>query len=152
MTAGMASTSLTNPVWVIKTRFMVSKTINSMCEISLEWLILLLQSQSKRSLHRYNNIFDAFTTIAKNEGIRGFYKGLGPSLIGVSHVAIQFPLYEKLKSLLSEKSNQSDTVNILLASAVSKMVASTATYPHEVKYQTNKKNHAICFIINIFFK
>ncbi|KAG2236666.1 hypothetical protein INT48_000663 [Thamnidium elegans] len=111
MTAGMASTSLTNPVWVIKTRFM---------------------SQSKRSLHRYNNIFDAFTTIAKNEGIRGFYKGLGPSLIGVSHVAIQFPLYEKLKSLLSEKSMQSDTVNILLASAVSKMVASTATYPHEV--------------------
>lgn len=149
MTAGMASTSLTNPVWVIKTRFMVStKTINGMCEISLEWLILLLQSQSKRSLHRYNNIFDAFTTIAKNEGIRGFYKGLGPSLIGVSHVAIQFPLYEKLKSLLSEKSMQSDTVNILLASAVSKMVASTATYPHEVKHT---QNHAICFIINFFF-
>ncbi|KAG2197702.1 hypothetical protein INT47_007936 [Mucor saturninus] len=111
MTAGMASTSLTNPVWVIKTRFM---------------------SQSKRSPNRYNNIFDAFSTIARNEGIRGFYKGLGPSLIGVSHVAIQFPLYEKLRSSLSEANVQSDTANILLASAVSKMVASTATYPHEV--------------------
>jgi solute carrier family 25 folate transporter 32 len=75
---------------------------------------------------------DAFTTIARNEGIRGFYKGLGPSLIGVSHVAIQFPLYEKLKSLLIESNMQSETSNILLASAVSKMVASTATYPHEV--------------------
>lgn len=47
-------------------------------------------------------------------------------------MAIQFPLYEKLKSLLSEANVQSDSANILLASAVSKMVASTATYPHEV--------------------
>lgn len=70
--------------------------------------------------------------IAKHEGIRGFYKGLAPSLIGVSHVAIQFPLYERLKSLLTEANAQSSTANILLASAVSKMVASTTTYPHEV--------------------
>jgi solute carrier family 25 folate transporter 32 len=73
---------------------------------------------------------EAFAMIAKHEGIRGFYKGLGPSLIGVSHVAIQFPLYERLKTLLA--SNQSETTSILLASSISKMVASTTTYPHEV--------------------
>lgn len=111
MTAGMASTSLTNPVWVIKTRFM---------------------SQNKRSPHRYNSVYEAFYKIARSEGIKGFYKGLGPSLIGVSHVAIQFPLYEKLKKVLNGANMQSDMANILLASAISKMVASTATYPHEV--------------------
>ncbi|KAI8639403.1 mitochondrial carrier domain-containing protein [Parasitella parasitica] len=109
MTAGMVSTTLTSPVWVIKTRFM---------------------TQTTRSPHRYNTILEAFAMIAKHEGIRGFYKGLGPSLIGVSHVAIQFPLYERLKTLLS--TNKSETTSILLASSVSKMVASTTTYPHEV--------------------
>lgn len=76
MSAGAASTTLTNPLWVIKTRLM---------------------TQNDRTPYRYNNTIHALVTIAKEEGYRGFYKGLGPSLIGVSHVAVQFPLYEKLK-------------------------------------------------------
>lgn len=87
-------------------------------------------------------MLDAFSTIARNEGIRGFYKGLGPSLIGVSHVAIQFPLYEELKSLLIEANMHTETANILLASAVSKMVASTVTYPHEV-IRTRLQNQSV---------
>ncbi|KAF1805530.1 mitochondrial carrier domain-containing protein [Mucor lusitanicus] len=119
MTAGIVSTTLTSPVWVIKTRFM---------------------TQSVRAPGRYNSVMEAFALIAKHEGIRGFYKGLGPSLIGVSHVAIQFPLYERLKSILSTR--HSETASVLMASAVSKMVASTATYPHEV-IRTRLQNQVI---------
>ncbi|KAG0167658.1 hypothetical protein DFQ28_005836 [Apophysomyces sp. BC1034] len=112
MSAGATSTLLTNPLWVIKTRFM---------------------TQSERTPYRYNNTLHAFSTIAKEEGMRGFYKGLGPSLIGVSHVAVQFPLYERLKSLLHvDKEVASGSAAILLASSLSKMAASLATYPHEV--------------------
>jgi solute carrier family 25 folate transporter 32 len=50
----------------------------------------------------YKNTLHAFKTIYSTEGFRGFYKGLGPSLMGVSHVAVQFPLYEKLKVWLSK--------------------------------------------------
>lgn len=39
----------------------------------------------------------AFKDIYKADGIIGFYKGLTASLIGVTHVAIQFPLYEYWK-------------------------------------------------------
>lgn len=46
---------------------------------------------------RYKHTLDAALTIYRQEGLRAFYKGLTPSLIGVSHVAVQFPLYEQLK-------------------------------------------------------
>lgn len=51
---------------------------------------------------RYRNTVQAFYTIYKNEGLGAFYKGLLPSLFGVSHVAVQFGLYEKSKSWAGE--------------------------------------------------
>ncbi|CAG8444865.1 5544_t:CDS:10 [Acaulospora morrowiae] len=112
MGAGASSTVVTNPLWVIKTRFM---------------------TQNETTAYKYRNTLDAFATIYRSEGMRGFYKGLGPSLMGVSHVAVQFPLYEKMKTWLKppDKDHLSN-VSILLASSVSKMAASIATYPHEV--------------------
>ncbi|ORY00793.1 mitochondrial carrier [Basidiobolus meristosporus CBS 931.73] len=112
MGAGATSSIMTSPLWVIKTRFM---------------------TQSKSTSYRYKNTLDAFTVILREEGVRGFYKGLTPSLLGVFHVAVQFPLYERLKRILNSSDNQSFGTNaILVASSSSKMVASVITYPHEV--------------------
>ncbi|KIJ17919.1 hypothetical protein PAXINDRAFT_167842 [Paxillus involutus ATCC 200175] len=111
MIAGATSTTCTNPLWVIKTRFM---------------------TQSRREV-RYRHTFDAALTIYRTEGIRAFYRGLLPSLFGIAHVAVQFPLYEQLKVWAQRDSDaplRSDT--ILLCSAIAKMTASVATYPHEV--------------------
>ncbi|KAI8883042.1 mitochondrial carrier [Backusella circina FSU 941] len=112
MSAGATSTCLTNPLWVIKTRLM---------------------TQNERTAYRYKSTINAFATIAREEGFKGFYKGFGPSLIGISHVGIQFPLYEKLKVVFHVREDKSSgSTSILLASALSKMSASIATYPHEV--------------------
>ncbi|KAJ7075882.1 mitochondrial NAD transporter [Mycena belliarum] len=121
MTAGAASTICTNPLWVIKTRFM---------------------TQSRTEV-RYRHTLDAAMTIYRSEGGRAFYRGLVPSLLGIAHVAVQFPLYEQLKLWAqagsgAPLSNQS----ILLCSAVAKMTASVATYPHEVvrtRLQTQRR-------------
>lgn len=77
----------------------------------------------------------------QTEGPRGFYRGLLPSLMGVSHVAVQFPLYENFKSwaresplaLVTEGGDRELPAQvILLCSSTAKMIASVLTYPHEV--------------------
>ena len=54
------------------------------------------------SSKRYRNTLDAVVKIYRSEGVGAFYKGILPSLMGVSHVAVQFPLYEQLKMMASE--------------------------------------------------
>ena len=93
MTAGGASTICTNPLWVIKTRFMVRKFfVLSGVFSHLYWP----QTQLKGEV-RYRHTLDAALTIWRTEGPRAFYRGLVPSLLGITHVAVQFPLYEQLK-------------------------------------------------------
>ncbi|GAA6017779.1 hypothetical protein JCM10207_000498 [Rhodosporidiobolus poonsookiae] len=113
MIAGASGTILTNPLWVIKTRFMTQQ-VNS-------------------DEPRYRHTWDALARIYRNEGLSTFYRGLLPSLFGVVHVAVQFPLYERFKAI-SRPPDGSDipASTILVCSSTSKMIASIATYPHEV--------------------
>lgn len=69
----------TNPLWMIRTRLMTQPLT------------------STKDTYYYNSISNALITIYRKEGYRALYKGLGPSFLGISHVAIQFPLYEQIK-------------------------------------------------------
>jgi len=121
MTAGAASTICTNPLWVIKTRFM---------------------TQGPGEV-RYKHTLDAAWTIYRTEGVAAFYRGLLPSLLGILHVAVQFPLYEQLKIMARGDSDKPlSSESILMCTAISKMTASIATYPHEVirtRLQTQRR-------------
>jgi len=76
----------------------------------------------------------------KTEGILSFYSGLTPALLGLTHVAVQFPAYEYLKTkftgqgmgMHSKEDGISQWLGVLSASVLSKVMASSATYPHEV--------------------
>lgn len=98
----------------------------------------------------YTSALDVFRKMYRNEGITSFYSGLTPALLGVAHLAIQFPLYEQLKRSFtgtgiggwSEEGNKSEVPGILLASSLSKICAGAATYPHEVlrtRLQTQRR-------------
>ena len=92
----------------------------------------------------YAGYFDAIGTIFKEEGIGGFYKGITASYWGCSEGALQFIVYEQIKSRLVASQNERRNRNNLPASgelpratyfwaaAASKAVAAVATYPHEV--------------------
>jgi hypothetical protein len=66
-----------------------------------KFLILVVQTQTWDEV-RYRHTLDAALSIWRTEGPSAFYRGLLPSLLGILHVAVQFPLYEQLKILSRE--------------------------------------------------
>ena len=113
--AGATSSFTTNPFWLIRTRLM---------------------TQSEFTPYFYWNSLHAFRSIYRHEGISGLYKGLGPAALGLLHVAVQFPIYEKAKAWQRKNPNDPNETlrvhQILFASTGSKVIASITTYPHEV--------------------
>lgn len=76
--------------------------------------------------------------IFREEGIRGFYKGLSASYLGVTEGTIQWVLYERLKRLSADTHGQggiAEWFGMLGSAGTAKCVASLITYPHEVRLE-----------------
>lgn len=151
--AGASSTIVTNPIWVIKTRLMSQSGRNGGGRFSLfpRGAGTPTVRPSLPSPWHYHSTLDAAKKMYTTEGLRAFYSGLTPALLGLTHVAVQFPAYEYLKTKFTgqgmgasstESDPKSHWVGILSASILSKIMASSATYPHEVirtRLQTQRR-------------
>lgn len=131
--AGISSNTLTNPIWLMKSR------------------VQLQAGASAGNPMVYRGYGDAMVRIFREEGIGGFFKGLTASYWGVTEGALHFVVYERIKAKIiadnKRKIRRGDylrgsqpppdperltSLQYLSAAAVSKLIASTATYPHEV--------------------
>lgn len=123
--AGVGVQVLTNPIWVLKVRML---------------------SSDRGAVGAYPSMWAGAVQLLKTEGWTGFYRGLGISLLGVSHGAVQFAVYEPAKrvyfarrrSRLEREGHKTDgplrvtNEATLLLSSVSKLVAGAVTYPYQV--------------------
>jgi solute carrier family 25 folate transporter 32 len=112
-TSGILSAVFTNPIWVIKTRML---------------------STSATQHGAYPSMVSGLKSIWQDEGYRGMFHGLVPSLAGVSHGALYFMAYEKLKAARRRSRKDAPLTNLdtIVTSSLSKVFAGSLAYPHQL--------------------
>ncbi|KAH8205093.1 hypothetical protein TruAng_000816 [Truncatella angustata] len=123
--AGVGVQIMTNPIWVLKVRML---------------------SSDRGAVGAYPSMWAGAKQLYRTEGWRGFYRGLGISLFGVSHGAVQFAVYDSAKRIYfarrrvrleSEGKAAQGPLKLtneatLVLSSASKLVAGAVTYPYQV--------------------
>lgn len=112
ISAGSSQIFLTTPFWVVKTK----QQLNA--------------HESSYSLsHCARDIY-------KSNGIRGFWRGVSASLMGLSETVVFFLLYERLKieyvTNMSHKNSMTHFAALFGCTVVAKSIAASLCYPHEV--------------------
>ncbi|PNS19686.1 hypothetical protein CAC42_7530 [Sphaceloma murrayae] len=131
--AGIITGTATNPIWLVKTRLQLDKATAEKKGAGLDG-------------RKYKNALDCTLQTVRTEGIRGLYRGLTASYLGVTESTLQWVLYEQMKSALERRearikvsgrpmTSWDDAVSWmgkLGAAGGAKFIAALATYPHEV--------------------
>ncbi|KAL6645115.1 hypothetical protein ACP70R_016723 [Stipagrostis hirtigluma subsp. patula] len=151
--AGSINVLLTNPIWVLVTRMQTHtqaerKILESKRDLllreisranSLEVPILndrLAKLESEKP-HPYGTLQALqIREVYRESGIRGFWKGLVPTLIMVCNPSIQFMIYETLAKRLQLKRSGKQlprknltAMEVFLLGAIAKLGATVVTYP-----------------------
>ncbi|VDM41589.1 unnamed protein product [Toxocara canis] len=127
LASGSCVLALTNPIWVSKTR-------------------LCLQYEGE-STKRYSGMLHCIKRMTLDEGFSSLYKGFVPGLLGTVHGALQFMLYNYFKDTHYRRLGVSSdyklsTIDYLLYSAGSKIIATTVTFPYQLLRTRLQDHHA----------
>ena len=131
-TAGIVTSTATNPIWMVKTRLQLDKST--------------VEKEGGAAVRRYKNSWDCIKSILREEGIKGMYKGMSASYLGVTESTLQWVLYEQMKGYLTRREeeiirtgreknwwdNTVEWTGRVGAAGSAKLVAALLTYPHEV--------------------
>lgn len=126
-TAGVTTGTATNPIWVIKTRLQLDRS--------------RMQQHGSVGVPQYRGSIDCAKQVLRQEGLKGFYGGMGASYLGVIETTLHLTLYERVKGFINRQGHDqrgvssSSTVQgapLSIAAGLSKLFAAVVAYPHEV--------------------
>lgn len=127
ISAGIATATATNPIWLVKTRLQLDK------------------AQAATGNRRYKNSLDCVRQVLRQEGLGGLYKGLSASYLGSVETALHLVMYERLKTIMQkslgspegkETATQKEITSWISttgAAGSAKFAAALMAYPHEVR-------------------
>ncbi|KAL4949657.1 mitochondrial carrier domain-containing protein [Aspergillus filifer] len=126
-TAGVVTGTATNPIWLVKTRLQLDRA----------------QTNSDGTMRppQYRNSYDCVKQVIRTEGVKGLYRGLMASYLGVIETTLHLASYERIKVMVAHhyerkgKTQDSEVAQGLImsgAAGVSKLIAVLIAYPHEV--------------------
>lgn len=108
-TAGCATATLSNPLWMVKTRMQLETG------------------------QRASGALAITAGIVRGEGVLALWKGMSASYLGVGETCLQWVLYEKLKQLhRRDFATEPGPLPLFCFASASKLTAAVAWYPHEV--------------------
>lgn len=130
--AGIITGTVTNPIWLVKTRLQLDKNH--------------AEKTGTLSNRQYKNSLDCIRQTLRAEGVRGLYRGLSASYLGVTESTLQWVLYEQTKKYLRSHEERlavsgkaptywDNTViwgGKVAGAGMAKFFAAIVTYPHEV--------------------
>lgn len=133
-TAGAVTTTLTNPIWLVKTRMQIQDAA----------LVTAAKTGGGAPNFYYSSSLDAFKQIYAKEGLKGFMKGLSASYLGISEGVLNIMLFEQGKlfavyvktglqaAQVRTASDHLSPLEMFIIGAFARLIATTTTYPHEV--------------------
>ncbi|KAL3476795.1 mitochondrial carrier domain-containing protein [Aspergillus californicus] len=126
-TAGVVTGTATNPIWLVKTRLQLDRSH--------------VNSDGSIRPPQYRNSMDCVKQVIRKEGVKGLYRGLMASYLGVIETTLHLASYERIKVMVAHhyerrgKTQSSELTQGLIlsgAAGVSKLIAVLIAYPHEV--------------------
>lgn len=147
--AGALNVLFTNPIWVLVTRMQTRTQAEQKIMEAKKEALLREYSESSligSSLHDklreldsvkpnpYGTLHAAYE-VYNEAGVRGFWKGIVPTLIMVCNPSIQFMIYEtSLKYLKNKRADKKISSNVtalevFIVGAIAKLGATVTTYP-----------------------
>ena len=93
----------------------------------------LIKTHYESDLYKHRSLFKAFKTIFNENGVRGLYKGLSPTLIrDINYSGIQFMIYDNLKKSLDIDDQKNNSRSIAVCALLSGTIACFFTQPPDV--------------------
>jgi hypothetical protein len=102
-------------------------TLSSIINVFLNTPIWLVST--RLTLKQDPDITSCVVSIYQNEGMAGFFKGLGPTMMLITNPIIQYVTFEWIKIVLKHDKRSLSAFKLFLIGAGAKLLSTCVTYP-----------------------